>query len=244
MNRRNLQLRSVSIFVISAVVCFGMSPSFPCLGQIPIRAMQKKHESYLVTWGDGNVQLVTGETLVGDVQFDPFDQRLGFKRKQSKVIERTLFPSLVSSFEFYDSAIDVRRKYFALSTDETTSDWYEILIELSDFAVVAKETTIRNDRSYLGQNGMTYFIRKGETTETIYFLDGQGGPKPYVSKTFRYNPSITERTWVTRVHDENIIAFYTNHLFEDLKTYAKENKLSFREKWDLVKIMKHYQSLL
>jgi hypothetical protein len=200
--------------------------------------------------GPGNVLLADGTELSGEIVFNDTD---GIVRLYKNGESRSFTSKNVQKFEFYVKEIGRYRVFYALEFDDPPSGikeplFFEILKELKDFIVLMKiermRATTRNalgqeidpwltDRSYI-IHGTSYVHLK--QTRIIYFMDSNSKFEPYVKidNNERWNKYI----------DSSVFKNYTGYHYPALVEYAKNNKLSFKRKDDIIVILDEYERLI
>jgi hypothetical protein len=222
---------------------------FLCSISITSTAQRKKTTilKYDALDGPGNVLLADGTELSGQIVFNDTD---GIVRLYNNDECRSFTSKNVHKFEFYVKEIGRYRVFYSLEFDDPSSGikeplFFEILKELKDFIVLMKIERMRaTTRNALGQevdpwltdriHGTSSIYLK--QTRIIYFMDSHSKFEPYVKidHNKRWNKYI----------DNSVFKKYTGYHYPALVQYAKNNKLSFKRKDDLIAILDEYEHLI
>ena len=210
------------------------------------------------SWSEGSVMLNDGTELKGVLRHDTKTGILSF---QNGDINKSFTAKSVVGFEIFDESVNKQRVFYSFpyihpATDLISPQFFEALKEFKHFAVLSKVDPIdvdqRRDRTPNFNpyspvtSGGTEIVTEITQTETIYFMNPKGDIKPYLKiidkdvDRFMFDSSTTKNKLV----DEELLEQYAGSHYAALKSYAKENKLSFKRKKDLLEILEHYGQLL
>ena len=214
-------------------------------------------------WYKGMVTLVDGTTIKGSLKLNT---RTGLLAYENGATSRSLTPKKVLQFEFLDEIQNKKRIFISVNyKDPKTPQFFEILMEFKTFALLSsfeklKFKTNSNTTSVGGgYNPVTNKVQQGHPgattktteysqTETLFIFDPDGEITPLLDitnkeKDFDYIVDFHQAKTKTKKHDNKIIEQHTAPHFEALEDFAKENKLSFKKKDDLIKILEHYREI-
>jgi hypothetical protein len=207
-----------------------------------------------VASGNGKVRLVDGTEVTGTVLFNDND---GFVTLQNGNESRSFNARALSKFEFYSKEMFRTRLFYSMEFDAPETgrkqpEIFEVLKEFDSFMVLSRIGRLNalGPKNILGKRTSPLLTSKKnsltlEQTETIYFVDMEGTFEPYLQIIERerggdlmdYNTSRNKF-----IHSE-LFKKYTKQHFDALTTYANENKLSFKRKSDIVKILDEFERL-
>ena len=173
-------------------------------------------------WHEGKIVLDTGDTLKGSVKYDLQTDLLQYQsndKHQSFSARNALF------FEIFDATIKQYRQFYSLpysvSSGYKAPVFFELLAE-GKMTLLSREAleyrTYSNSFYYYGTNTRLVLVYK-------YFM-------------LQENGDITEYTG----KKNDWLDFMGNNA-KPVEKYAKTNRLSFDDKYDLVKIVSYYNSL-
>jgi TonB family protein len=210
-----------------------------------------------IDWNEGSILLSDGRELKGNLKYN---DKNGVLMYQNGSGSDSFTPRSAAGFEFWDGAAGKQRVFFTFPYADkavTKHFFFEVIKEFKSFAVLAKTDPIDLDeRSTPGSIydsktntfsdiSLTTFSTQVSQSETIYLMDAKDGAiKPYVKivdKDIDDTYSVKTRNWMI---DEDLLKIYTGTLYQKLLAYAEENKLRFSRKWDLIRILEYYSSLL
>lgn len=224
---------------------------------LSITAVGQRGKSSIVKYEtkaqDGKVVLTNGTELKGQIVFNDND---GVVTVYAGEASHSFYSRRVLKFEFYDDNAARYRLFYSLEysdpeTGFTDMEIFEVLKELNSFAVLVKIDRIRTEaRKGLLEPTVSPMLvdrssKKFMQTQTVFFMNQEGTFEPYlriVEKEFDgglldYN----ERN--TRYIDAGLFRKYTGDHYRALMEYAKANKLSFRRKADIIRILEEYQNI-
>jgi hypothetical protein len=194
--------------------------------------------------GMGVVRFVDGDSLKCEISY--------LNTFKIKVNGKLYSPKVVDSFSLYDFINSKKRSFHTLEFDDERSgvkDFYffEVLFEFNSFAILEKTDppeTFRYDPAHnsplLKSDGRR---PKKVSYDRIYVLDGSGNPEVYL-ETRHLLPAGLRDDVQSRVIKNDLLLTHLGPHLNDLERYAGENKLSFEQKEDFLKIMQHYKMLV
>lgn len=179
-------------------------------------------------WHEGNIALHDGTQLKGLIQYHEDAGTICYQpaaNTDSKVFgEKKIF--LLS---YFDKQINKLRKFCSLQHREETSEkisLFEVLLESNDFAVITKRRAIsaaQYEYIYLvGNDGAVDLFLVTESHEV------RGFKKRYMKST-------------PKIVGENLVKKHTGSYWQDVKAYARDNKLKFNVKEDLIRSLQYYK---
>jgi hypothetical protein len=139
------------------------------------------------------------------------------------------------------------------------SQFFEVLFEAKTFALLSaySNVQVKTKESVIGGyntgaapgNSPVIPLPVGTSysqTEMLFIFDDEGNIKKWIEITKKETEAfLFEKKSTKRVNlEKDILEDYTAPHYEELKEYAKENKLSFKKKEDILSILQYYNSLL
>jgi hypothetical protein len=214
---------------------------------------QNKKSALLENDGDhgiGAITLQDGTVLRGPVKFN---DNIGAVRYEDRDDPRTLTPSEISGFYFFSEKYSRDRNFVSLGFDDPNSRsrkvyFFEVLKEFKKFAVLTKvdgvQTVVVNNSAYpsTAQNNRVQLTQ----TETIYFFTDDGKILPYlqiIERETEYS-LVDWNSTKNKFINKSLLEKYTGQHYKDLVAFADENKLSFKSKEHLVRILEYYADLI
>lgn len=210
-------------------------------------------------WHEGSVMMNDGTELVGVVRYNDDTGVLSFENGNTS---KSLTAKSVAGFEFFDDAQNKQRVFYVFSYADPLTDivgplFFEVVKEFKTFAVLSKVDPLQVKEKSNTTPGTTtpnggYMPGYSFTTteisqvETIYVMDPDGRIMPFIKITEK---DIDDR-WFDRMRvrnkyvDEGLLETYTGPHYGALLKFADENKLNFKRKADLIRILEHYQELI
>lgn len=220
-------------------------------------------------WSEGTVTLNDGRVLSGQLKLNTKTGLLAF---ESGATSKSFTPRNIQSFSFFDNIQEKQRSFISVNYsgpdpkknilggpkgDQTVSEkgipqFFEILVELKNFALLSSMGQIQVDAQQNGnpEYNNSLVIGRGSyveysQTETLFIFDAEGNITPILDITERevdgkiFDSKKTKRKKL----DRDIIEEKTASHYQKLNDYAKENKLSFKKRKDLILILEHYKKL-
>jgi len=242
-------------------ICFFVFATFLCIKTFSQKAQEDKILSRYPEWGEGSIMLNNGTELKGALRFE---SKTGLLSYQNGDINKTLTSKSVVGFEFFDESINKQRVFYSFpykdpKTDIIRNFFFEALKEFKGFAVLSKVDPVDIDQKFQNTypavnpvtgnpyvGGAAYPVTEVSQTETIYIMDAGGEIKPYIKITEKeidrmvFDSSKTKN----RMLNEYLLKKYTQPYYEKLAAYARENKLSFKRKTDLLTLLDYYKELV
>lgn len=173
-------------------------------------------------WHEGKIILDSGDTLKGSVKYDMQTDLLQYQLEnnhQSFSARNAVF------FEIFDATIKQYRQFYSLpysvSSGYKTPVFFELLTE-GKITLLSREAleyrTYSNSFYYYGNNTRLILVYK------YFMLQENGSITEYIGK---------KDDWLD----------FMGNQAKEVEKYAKANKLSFDDKYELVKIISYYNSL-
>jgi hypothetical protein len=222
---------------------------------------KEKEESLLkenAEWFEGTIMLTDGTELKGLLKYTDQNGVLSF---QDGTNSKVLTATRVVGFEFFDESLQKQRVFYTLAHEDSQTNvvrplFFEVVREYSSFAILSKTDPVDVEQK-LSKNPMAYSPNAINLTsnrrlvvsqeETIYLMNAQGEIKPYFKMVNEENKGLLAtgdvKTKNKMVDDDLLIEFVTEPIYEKLKTFAKQNNLTFKRKEDFLKILDHYDSI-
>jgi hypothetical protein len=212
-----------------------------------------------IEWSIGQVSLTSGATLNGALKYNTKKGLLSFDNgKESKV----LTPRSVVSFEYHDEINHEQRKFFSIEIEDAKGikrpQFVEVLKELKTFAVITAHNPLELKKiakwdpvfGYMNAgNSNNGYVNKtvASQIEILYLLDTEGDINPYLMISNEEMPrTFTDDTKTkvkTKVVGEEFLKKLTAPYYDELRSFAKDSKLSFSDKEEFFKILDHYHQL-
>ncbi len=214
---------------------------------------------------EGSIILSDGKELIGLVAYNDKTGILKFERGNDS---RSLTARNILGFEGYDPDFDGNRIFYSLQTSDPDNGtmrpfFFELIKDFKSFAVLTRKEPVdfkqKKDWNPISRNNLLSGNNQADgygnktklviqQIETFYLLKPQEDPQPYFSiiventdkKPLLFNDQKTKEKFV----DRDLFKEYAGPLFEKVKIYADENRLSFKEKSDFLKILEYYETLL
>lgn len=219
-----------------------------CLGQDKImEASQTTNE-----WCQGSIMLNSGDELTGEVRFDDKNGVVNYKNENESA---TYTSRSVSAFEFTDRETGTQRVFYTLDYPDpknnvTSPLFFELLRDFKDFAIISKIDPVDvEDRSGKGlltprwgagdPSGMKTNVHLRQT-ETVYFLSPDGDIDPYLQTMRKVEDHLLYDVDMdkNKILDKDLIEkYFSKDEYKSMEKFAEDNKLKFKFKQDLVKIL-------
>jgi hypothetical protein len=208
---------------------------------------------YDTTARPGKVVLIDGSEIKGNIVFNDNDGIVTVCTNDND--RRSFNAKRLVSFQFYVSDLSRVRNFYCMEfpdpkTGMKTTEIFEVLKELGTFAVLSKIDRLKTQRSgssdhYPGTISDRQEVRAIQT-ETVYFVNSDGLFEPYLGFEVREREGEILDThrkskWFI---ESGLFKKYTAQHYDALSDYAKQNKLSFKDKEDIVKILNEYERLV
>ena len=221
------------------------------LGQSPATEVLLENS---IQWTEGSIMLNDGTELKGVLKYN---DNIGILSYENGDNSRSFTAKNVVGFEFFDDAQQKQRVFYSLPFQDpvTGTDknyFFEALREYNSFALLSRIQPMVvkqrvNSSPYMGVGVNTMIVATElSQLETIYIMSPNGEIKAYleiVEKEVDGWLSDTHKT-KNKVVDKDLLKQYTGKYHESLEAFAHDNKLSFKRKTDLLKIMDHYKDLI
>jgi len=228
--------------------------SFYSIGQD--KAVQSIIPTDLV-WSEGSILTNDGNEQIGLLRYNDKSGLLSYEQGNKSL---TFTARGVVAFEFFDEKSQKQRLFYSFpykdQLDVVRPQFFEALMEFKTFALLSKIDPIDISTKSVGTpvgvgyNGfsVTYGPTGGQVAisqiETFYLMDAGGEIMPYVRiEEIDIEGALFDHTKTkNKVLDKNLL---TKILGKDtsgkLEDFASENKLSFRDKNDLLQIFAYYK---
>lgn len=225
-----------------------------------------------VEWNEGTIFLMDGKKLSGLIKYNSKTGLLAFESgavsksfTARTVLSFTFFDAALNknrnfiSVEYQNLDIKNNSSLNPIKGKEAiqlrpVSQFFEVLFEAKTFALLSASSSVqvKTREPIIGVynpavpgstpmvSGTTY-----SQTEMLFIFDDEGNIKKWIEITskewdaFLIDSKSTKRKTV----EKDILEDYTAPHYEKLKEYAKQNKLSFKKKEDILNILEYYKSL-
>jgi hypothetical protein len=207
-----------------------------------------------ISSGHGTVTNIDGEVFEGKVLFN---DNVGIVTVENDGDSWSFTAKKATSFTFYDEVLMRQRTFHVfdyknVDTGLVNPAFFEALAEFKTFAVLAKIDPVeakpqkgifpRAPNTMAANNANKVAFQK----ETIFVMNDRGEMDAYLEFTEKEIEGIYFDTRSNRKKfiDDDLLRHYIGARYTELETFAHKNDLSFKKKEDLVKILKHYKTLL
>ncbi len=210
---------------------------------------------YDTTARPGKVVLIDGSEITGNIVFNDNDGIVIVHVNDNDT--KSFNAKRLLGFQFYASDLGRLRRFYCIeSADEETGmknvEIFEVLKELQSFAVLSKIGRLKSvtpANIIRKRQAKTLTDRKNlkmVQTETVYFVNSDGLFEAYLEfKTKEKEGDLLDTHGKSSQFIEvDLFGKYTAEYYPALGKYADENKLSFKNKEDLIKILDEYEKLL
>lgn len=208
-------------------------------------------------WFDGSVQLEDGETIEGKLSYYS-DHKTGMLQLNTGNKILSYDAKQIISFSFYDDQLGVNRRFYSLPFKREGENYdimlfFEASVEGSHLSLLSKtifktETRATNPYSYrYGGHYIPswyndpYMSRTYSVMvpyETLYIVSPESNIEQYTDPT-----PVNSRRVRYRKPDSNLLLQMMKDKRRKVETFVEKNKLDYREKNDLVKVIHYYNSL-
>ena len=215
-----------------------------------------------IEWSSGSIMTNDGSELKGLLKYNDKNGILSF---QNGGDTRAFTARNVAGFEFFEEGIRKQRIFYSFPYEDSQNNikrplFFEVIKEFKSFAVLSKvdplEVEHNSVSSPAGISPVTGAVARGQSwgtitelsqTETIYFMDTKAVIRPYVQIIEKEVDGVfydISKTKNKMIDDDLLEEFIGPNNKKKLLSYAKENKLSFKRKSDLIKILGYYSELV
>jgi hypothetical protein len=214
-------------------------------------------------WSEGSILLSSGEELKGLIKFN---DRNGVLAHHDGDNSRPFSPRSVSSFEFFDERVQQQRVFYSLEDEDPQTNakrplFFELLRDYKTFAILLRtDRTEMIERIATAPGAMTGGVPSApmirtssielSQSQTVCILNSEG-------EILHYFKCITtedgRKSWSTgedlktknKMIDEDLLEEYiTEPVYAKLVSYAKGNKLNFKELPDFRKVLEYCDTLM
>ena len=215
-----------------------------------------------IEWSSGSIMTNDGSELKGLLKYNDKNGILSF---QNGGDTRAFTARNVAGFEFFDEGMKKQRIFYSFPYEDSQNNikrplFFEVIKEFESFAVLSKVDPLEIEHNSVsspaGISPITGAVARGQTwgtitemsqTETIYFMDTKAVIRPYVQIIEKEVDGVfydISKTKNKMIDDDLLEEFIGANNNKKLVSYAKENKLSFKRKSDLIKILGYYSELV
>jgi hypothetical protein len=226
-----------------------------------------------VEWNEGTILLMDGRKFSGLLKYNSKTGLLGFESgavsksfTARTVMSFTFFDAALGknrnfiSVEYQNLNVKDNASLNPLKSKgavelRPVAQFFEVLFEAKTFALLSASSSVQvktREPGYMpdasGGSQMVPFSA-GTTysqTEMLFIFDDEGNIKKWIEITnkeidaYLFEKKSTKRTNL----EKDILEDYTAPHYQELKEYAKKNKLSFKKKEDILNILEYYNSLI
>lgn len=203
----------------------------------------------------GKVVLIDGSEIKGNIVFNDNDGIVTVRMNDNDT--KSFNAKRLLGFQFYANDLGRLRRFYCIEfADEQTgmknAEIFEVLKEFQAFAVLSKIGRLKSVTpvNMLGRRqAKTTTDRKDlkmVQTETVYFVNSDGMFEAYLQITIKEKEGdlLDTHNKNSRFIEVDLFGKYTAQHYPAVGKYADENKLSFKSKEDLIKILDEYERLL
>jgi len=216
---------------------------------------KNKEEIQKVTLSKGSIALNDGQTLRGQLYYEDRTGILTFKDDGGS---HPYMARTVAAFEYFDEDEKKQRIFYSFPYEDTEHSaerpqFFELLRELPTFSVFRKLDRLETvQKSGAGGPGHPAPITMYSVqTETIYIMDKNNVLHPYTKALLTHESLASSedeeeanRSKKKMIDRDLLSSFITKPLYDKLKLYAKQERLSFKRKNDFLKILDYYKTLV
>lgn len=210
-----------------------------------------------IEWSEGTVTLTSNQVLKGLVKYDSKTGLLKFEGgKESKV----LTARGVTQFQYLDEVRNTQRKFYSIEAEDSKGivrpQFFEILKELKNFAVIYSQNPMElKQKPNWGLGSGDFFGNTQKKSqkiralqkEIIFLIDTEGELYPYMVMTYEEKPRDfiegSKSKFKTKMVGKDFLKNLTGNYYQVLEDYAKDYKLNFDDREDLLRILDHYEQL-
>jgi TonB family protein len=208
-------------------------------------------------WSEGSILLKDGTELKGVLKYNDKTSLLSFSKGDES---HAFIARKVAGFEFYDEGMQKQRVFYTFPYEDTSNgtvqdQFFEVLKEFKSFAVLSKPERVSLDiKSNPGMINPTTGMYMGggrgyqqlTQVETIYIMDASSKIMPYIKiiEKETYGNFFDSSKTKNKTVDDDLLEKYTGEHYGQLESYARENKLRFNKKEDLMLILNYYAQLV
>lgn len=203
----------------------------------------------------GKVVLIDGSEITGKIVFNDNDGIVIVHVDDNDT--KSFNAKRLTSFEFYVSDLNRLRRFYCMEFPDPETglknvEFFEVLKEFESFAVLSKidrltsVTPFNIAGTHQPKSVTDRKDLKIAQTETIYFVNSDGLFEPYLGLEIQERDGDIvdthgKRKWLIK---SALFKKYTDQHYDVLADYAKQNKLSFKDKEDIIKILNEYERLI
>lgn len=198
----------------------------------------------------GEVMLADGTHLRGRIVFNDNDGIVTLYNEDKSALRSFNSRDLVR-FQFYGREAGRERVFYSMEYDNTVTglkdmEFFEVLKELDSFVVLVRIERLTTEQRKIVKWANSDTARKQKQTQIVYFMGADGTLEPYLKMLEKeiggglLDWDETRNSFI----NPDLFEKYTGKHFPALTAYAKENKLSFKNKEHIVTILDQYQQLV
>ncbi|HTG55332.1 MAG TPA: hypothetical protein VL943_03630 [Niabella sp.] len=210
---------------------------------------------YDTTARPGKVVLTDGAEIKGNVIFNDNDGIVIVRLDNHET--KSFNAKRLTSFQFYASDLGRLRSFYCMEFPDSETgiknvEFFEVLKEFNAFAVLSKIDRLKTVTPFnlAGKHKPKAIADRKDLkivqTETVYFVNRDGQFDPYLKlEILETDGDIVDgHGKKKRVIEADVFEKYTTAHFAELNSFAGQNKLSFKDKEDIVKILDEYERLI
>jgi len=227
-----------------------------------IPALSQSYDHLLAgpEWFPGSMMLNNGHEIKGLIKYNDKTDIVSIENAR---LSKSFTARHVKAFEFFDELEKKQRVFFSADVEDRVYQvqrplFFEVLVDLNDFALVSKIAPIRVDKREYATPAMFNPATGGFSagryygypstishTDTLFFFTRDGKLRPFLEiKEKEINGMFVDRSIVkNKIVNPDLLKKYTSSHYSQLVNYAKKNDLDFNQKDDLVSLLNHYQQL-
>jgi len=227
---------------------------------IPALSQSYQHLLAGPEWFDGSLLLNNGHEIKGLIKYNVKTDIVSVENAR---ISKSFTARHVKGFEFFDEIAQKQRIFYSVETEDRVYKvkrplFFEVLVDLNDFALLSKIAPIRIDKREYATPAMFNPATGGFSagryygypstishTETLFFLDKDGQLKPFLEiQEKEIDGMFADRSIVkNKIINPDLLRKFTSAHYSQLISYAERHQLSLKEKDGLVTVLNHYREI-
>ncbi|HEU5291055.1 MAG TPA: hypothetical protein VFU05_10455 [Cyclobacteriaceae bacterium] len=200
-------------------------------------------------WNSGELTFHDGTKLRGMIRFNEISKLISFKENTDSRESKSFKENKVFSMSFTDS-IGTKRNFYSFEYKEGEILLFEILREFKDWAVLSRKEMVQVIEGKNSVIQTSYGPAKNNRAvlvqeENTFVMDQDGNFEKFHSSLIHEKDGIWQKTRKNNSSiSEKILEKFMHPNFDDVKSFARLNKLNLEEKGDLLIALDYYKTLL
>jgi hypothetical protein len=202
-------------------------------------------------WNEGTVVLNDNSNLKGYIQNNDKLGIIKFKKDPSSEEILSFQERSIQTMEYYDNRLSKKRIFYTLYVENEQYVFkgkllFEVIMVLEEFVVLSKKHSvnpaIRTRTDYYG--GVHYAKVGYEQYEEIYLANDHGDSGLLlIYNEFEKDKSKPFASKIKPFFNDKLFQKYTGSKWEQIRKYAKQERLDLGDKSDLMKALEYYDQL-